>query len=191
MNQPKRIAILFSGRGSNMVALTRHILAHPETMQLATLICNRPNAEGIERAREMGFETNIIDNKGFETRAEFDEAVHQALVAANAEMICLAGFMRILTAEFVEKWPRQIINIHPSLLPKYKGLHTHQRALDANDPQHGCSVQFVTPELDAGPVIIQKKIDILVDDTPQSLEQRVLELEHPAYLEALDKLVSS
>ncbi len=174
-----------------MVALTQHILAHPQTMQLATLICNRPNAEGIERARELGFETIVIDNKSFETRADFDDAVHAALISAKAEMICLAGFMRILTTEFVEKWPQQIINIHPSLLPKHKGLHTHQRALEAKDKQHGCSVHFVTPELDAGPVIIQKKIDIMIGDTPASLEQRVLELEHPAYLEALDKLVGN
>lgn len=152
-------------------------------------LTNRPDANGLAYCASIGVTAHAIDHKQFETRADFDAALDEKLRAANIELICCAGFMRLLTADFVDSWRDRIINIHPSLLPKYKGLHTHQRAIEAGDKEAGCSVHYMRPEMDDGPVIVQKRVPIMADDTPESLAARVLEQEHIAYPQALDNVL--
>ena len=181
-----RIAILFSGRGSNMQTLAAHIARADVPAELALAISNRPAAGGLAYCAEQNIPHQVIDHTAFDDRAAFDAALDAALRAANIELICCAGFMRLLTADFVTGWHDRLINIHPSLLPKYKGLHTHQRAIEAGDKEAGCSVHYMRPEMDEGPVIVQKRVPVLDGDTPDSLAARVLEQEHIAYPEALD-----
>lgn len=185
-----KVAIIYSGRGSNMLALLDHIAARAQTFELATLICNVKDAAGITRAREKGVETTLIAHQDYDDRAAFETALDQHLRDHKVDLICLAGFMRLLTDGFVQQWAGQIINIHPSLLPLYKGLHTHERALADGARQHGCTVHFVVTEMDAGPIIVQRHTEVLNNDTPDSLAARVLELEHLAYGEALDRLAT-
>ncbi len=184
---PLRVSILFSGRGSNMLALLDHMIARPENYAVASLICNRPNAGGMQAAQERGLTTKLIDHSGYETKAAFEAAMHDHLTAAGTDLICLAGFMRILSAEFVAQWDHRIINIHPSLLPLYKGLDTHRRALEDGASKHGCSVHYVVPEMDAGPVILQTEVPVFADDSEDDLAARVLAVEHPTYCAALDR----
>jgi phosphoribosylglycinamide formyltransferase-1 len=185
--EPKtRIAILFSGRGSNLKVLAEHIARAEVNAELVLGLTNRPNAGGLDYCAAHNIAHQTIDHKAFETRADFDAALDDALRAAKVELICCAGFMRLLTPNFVESWRDRIINIHPSLLPKYKGLNTHARAIEAGDKQAGCSVHYMRPEMDEGPVIVQKAVPILDGDTPDTLQARVLEQEHIAYPEALD-----
>lgn len=184
-----RIAILFSGRGSNMQALAEHI-ARPDIDAAFVLgLTNRPNAKGLEYCASIGVDAHAIDHKAYESRAAFDAELDKALRAANIDLICCAGFMRLLTAEFVDGWRDRIINIHPSLLPKHKGLHTHARAIEAGDSEAGCSVHYMRPEMDEGPVIVQRRVPILDGDTPETLAARVLVEEHIAYPEALDSVL--
>ncbi len=187
---PLRVSILFSGRGSNMLALLDHMMPRGEDFAIASLICNRPNARGIEAAQERGLAVSLIDHSLYETKAAFEMAMHDQLVADKTELICLAGFMRILSADFVGQWDRRIINIHPSLLPLYKGLDTHRRALEDGASKHGCSVHYVVPEMDAGPVIAQSEVPVQADDTEDSLAARVLAVEHPTYCAALDRVAA-
>lgn len=186
---PVKIAILFSGRGSNMQSLAAHIARHDVPAELALTVTNRPDAGGIAFCRAENIPCQIIDHKTFETRESFDAALDNALRAAEIDLICCAGFMRLLTTDFVNGWPDRLLNIHPSLLPKHKGLHTHKHALEAGDTEHGCTVHFMRPEMDEGPIIVQKSVPIMPDDTPDTLAARVLAQEHIAYPEALDMVL--
>lgn len=176
----KRVAILISGGGSNMVSLV-HSMVEDHPGRPVLVLSNRPGAGGLDKANRMNIDTKVIDHKEFSSRSEFDNSLHDTLVAARVDIVCLAGFMRIFTPEFTEKWAGRMLNIHPSLLPKHKGLHTHQRALDAGDAEHGCSVHLVTGELDGGPVLGQARLPIAPDDTAETLAAKVLPLEHRLY----------
>jgi phosphoribosylglycinamide formyltransferase-1 len=158
--------------------------------EIVAVISNRPNAAGIESAAEAGISTAIVDHKTYDSREAFDTALAKEIDAYEPDYVILAGFMRILTADFVNHYQHRLLNIHPSLLPKYKGLNTHQRAIDAGDEEHGASVHFVTPELDDGPVILQAKVPILEGDTADTLAARVLEQEHLLYPAAIKKLIA-
>ncbi len=184
-------AILISGRGSNMLALAKAAQSPDYPCQIVMVASNVPEAEGLQRAADLGIPVQALDHTPFEDREAFDQILHHKLQESGAELICCAGFMRILTPWFVDQWKNKIINIHPSLLPKYKGLNTHQRALDAGDRFHGCSVHFVTADLDSGDVILQKKIKVTPRDTAETLAQKVLKIEHPLYVEALRKVAES
>ncbi|MCW5674371.1 MAG: phosphoribosylglycinamide formyltransferase [Xanthobacteraceae bacterium] len=181
----KRVAILISGRGSNMRALIEAAKAKDFPAEIVLVLSNVPDAGGLDFARQHGIETQVIEHKKFPSREIFDNAMDVALNRANAEIVCLAGFMRLLSPRFVEKWRGQMINIHPSLLPAYKGLHTHSRAIEAGEKLAGCTVHFVTPELDDGPTILQAKVPVLPGDTEETLSARVLEQEHKIYPQAL------
>lgn len=186
-----KTAILISGRGSNMVSIVEAARAHDYPAEITLVISNRPNALGLQKANALGVQSMAIDHKAFKTRAEFETALDAVLQEADIELICCAGFMRVLSADFVEGWPGRILNIHPSLLPKYKGLNTHKRALEAGDSYHGASVHFVTAELDGGEVIAQTKIAIRPDDTAQMLADRLLPLELDIYPKAVDRVAKS
>ncbi|MBX3548737.1 MAG: phosphoribosylglycinamide formyltransferase [Xanthobacteraceae bacterium] len=181
----KRVAILISGRGSNMRALIEAAKAKDFPAGIVLVLSNVPDAGGLDFARQHGIETEVIEHKKFPSREIFDNAMGVALNRANAEIVCLAGFMRLLSPRFVEKWRGRMINIHPSLLPAYKGLHTHSRAIEAGEKFAGCTVHFVTPELDDGPTILQAKVPVLPGDTEETLAARVLEQEHKIYPQAL------
>jgi len=177
----KRVAILISGGGSNMVSLVNSMQDdHPARAVL--VVSNDPNAGGLAKAQALGVPTACIDHKPFgKDRAAFEAALQDTLKTADPDIICLAGFMRILTPDFTEKWEGRMLNIHPSLLPKYKGLHTHARALEAGDPEHGCSVHEVTAALDDGPILGQARLSVRPDDTADTLAARLLPLEHSLY----------
>ena len=180
----RRVAILISGRGSNMRAL----IEHEHHYQVVLVASNKPHAAGLDWARERGLPTWAWDSKGVNKQA-FDEALSRALDDHRVGTIALAGFMRILSPWFVEEWSGRIVNIHPSLLPKYRGLDTHGRALAAGDKVHGCSVHVVTEELDAGEVLGRAEVPIEPDDIAESLEQRVLAAEHDLYPKVLSEFV--
>lgn len=184
-----RVAVLFSGRGSNMQVLAEHMATPQVEAEFVLGLSNRPDAGGLAYCAEIGVEAHAIDHTAFDSRAAFDAELDKALRAANVELICCAGFMRLLTAEFVDSWRDRIINIHPSLLPKYKGLNTHARAIEAGDTEAGCSVHYMRPEMDDGPVIVQRRVPILDTDTPETLAARVLVEEHIAYPQALDAVL--
>jgi phosphoribosylglycinamide formyltransferase 1 len=173
-------AVVISGKGGNMAAITRAAQSGEIPIDIVGVFADR-QAPGIEIARAAGLATQILPANEYKTREEFDAALAAALAASGAEFIALAGFMRILTPTFVERFTGRLLNIHPSLLPKHKGLHTHRRALEAGDTEHGASVHFVTPELDGGPVIAQARVPILADDTPDTLSARVHAVEHMLY----------
>ncbi|MCV2864156.1 phosphoribosylglycinamide formyltransferase [Albidovulum sediminicola] len=177
----KRVAILISGGGSNMVALVRSMTGdHPARAVLVA--SNDPEAGGLVKAREMGVETAAVDHRPFgRDRAGFEAALLEPVLAAKPDILCLAGFMRVLTPDFVQRFAGRMLNIHPSLLPKYPGLRTHQRALDAGDAEAGCTVHEVTSELDAGPMLGQARVPVLPGDTADSLAARVLAAEHKLY----------
>jgi phosphoribosylglycinamide formyltransferase-1 len=181
----KRVAILISGRGSNMRALIEAAKAKDYPAEVVLVISNVADAGGLAFAREHGIATEVIEHGKFPSREIFDNAMQVALKAANAEIVALAGFMRLLSPRFVESWRGRMINVHPSLLPAYKGLHTHRRAIAAGERFAGCTVHFVTPELDDGPSILQAKVPVLAGDTEDTLASRVLEQEHRIYPEAL------
>jgi len=177
----KRVAILISGGGSNMVSLAQSMRAdHPARPVLVA--SNDPQAGGVAKARAMHIPTLAIDHKPFgKDRAGFEAALQMALETAQPDIICLAGFMRILTPAFTGQWEGRMLNIHPSLLPRYKGLHTHSRALEAGDSEHGCTVHEVTAALDDGPILGQARMPVLAGDTPETLAARLLPLEHVLY----------
>jgi phosphoribosylglycinamide formyltransferase-1 len=185
MRDPKRVAILISGRGSNMRALVERA----DGYEVALVASNRPNAAGLEWARARRLQTWALESKGF-VKQEFDRRLSAALEEHRVGTVALAGFMRILSPWFVEQWRGRIVNIHPSLLPKYRGLDTHSRAIAAGDQAGGCSVHVVTEELDAGEVLGRAEVPIEPGDTPQSLEERVLAAEHLLYPRVLREFVS-
>lgn len=186
----KRIAVLVSGNGSNLQALIDACATDDLDAKIVRVISNNEQAYGLVRANNANIDTLVIDHKSFADRTAFDAALHAALEECDADIVCLAGFMRILTPEFVKKWEGKMINIHPSLLPSFKGLDTHQRAIDEGVKFAGCTVHFVSAEMDAGPIIIQAVVPIEQDDTAQSLAARVLEEEHKIYAQALRWLVN-
>jgi formyltetrahydrofolate-dependent phosphoribosylglycinamide formyltransferase len=176
-----RLGVLLSGRGSNMVALAEAARAPDFPATLAVVISNRPEAEGLATAAAMGFETLALPHRAYGDRESFDSALTAALRAHGVDLVVLAGFMRILTPGFIQAWEGRILNIHPSLLPKYQGLDTHARALAAGDSEAGCTVHVVTERLDDGPILAQARVPILPDDTSESLAARVLLAEHGLY----------
>lgn len=183
------VAVLISGRGSNMMALVEAARAADYPAEIVTVISNRPDAAGLEWARAQGIATAVVDHAAFANRAEFDAALHKALLAHGAELVACAGFMRIMTEDFVSQWEGRMINIHPSLLPSFKGLHPHARALEAGVRIAGCTVHYVISEVDAGPIIAQGAVSVLPQDTAQSLAARIVKVEHRIYPLAL-KLVA-
>lgn len=185
-----RLVILISGRGSNMRSIIEAAESGELDVEIAAVISNRPDAAGLEFAKLAGIDTAVIDHKSFDSRESFDQAMAAAIDQYQPTFVILAGFMRILTEGFVEHFAGRLINIHPSLLPKFKGLHTHQRAIEAGETEHGASVHFVTAELDDGPVILQARVPVLPDDDADTLAARVLEQEHLLYPAAIKKLVS-
>lgn len=184
----KKVAVLISGRGSNMSALIDASKQADYPAEISLVISNRPTAKGIEIAQSHGITAFAIDHTEFETRDAFEQKLHNELVSHNIEIIACAGFMRILTASFTQKWQGRMINIHPSLLPKYKGLNTHQRALDAGDTEHGCTVHYMSAELDSGPVVMQAKVPVLEGDTADDLAARILVKEHEIFPLSLAKV---
>lgn len=186
----KRVAILISGGGSNMVALAESMVGdHPARPVL--VLSNDPAAGGLEKAAALGIPTASVDHRPFGgDRAAFETALQAALERVRPDILCLAGFMRILTPEFIERWAGRMLNIHPSLLPKYRGLNTHARALAAGDRTHGCTVHEVTAELDGGPILGQAQVRVLPGDTPETLAARVLPMEHRLYPAVLRRFAS-
>jgi phosphoribosylglycinamide formyltransferase-1 len=182
----KRVAILISGRGSNMVALIEAAKDRTYPAEIALVISNEPAAEGLKRAAAEGVRTSIVDHRPFgKSREAFERALQDELQAHNIELICLAGFMRLLTPWFVRQWDGRLLNIHPALLPAFKGLDTHARAIAAGAKEHGATVHFVVPEMDSGPIITQAAVPVRSGDTEAMLAARVLEAEHRIYPQAL------
>jgi phosphoribosylglycinamide formyltransferase-1 len=184
---PLKVAVLISGRGSNLQALIDAFgpRVADSPVQIALVLSNRPDAPGLERAAKAGLKTATIDHKAFASRAEFDAAMDHAIRAAGAEFVVLAGFMRLLSPQFVTAWQDKMINIHPALLPAFPGLDTHRRALEAGVRFHGATVHFVRHETDTGPIIAQSVVAVRPDDTEETLGARVLESEHRLYPLAL------
>ena len=185
----KRVAILISGRGSNMAALIEAAKAPDYPAEIVLVLSNIADAGGIARAKESGIATEVVAHKPFgKDREAFDRAVQAVLERHKIDIVCLAGFMRVLTPWFVGQWAGRMINIHPSLLPAFRGLNTHERAIADGAAQHGATVHFVTAELDDGPIIAQESIAVLPGDTPESLAARVLAVEHRLYPLALKRV---
>jgi phosphoribosylglycinamide formyltransferase-1 len=182
----KRVAVLISGRGSNLAALIAAAKAQDYPAEIALVVSNRPDAAGVTRAREAGIATALVDHTPYgEDREAFERALDTQLSAHRIDIVCLAGFMRLLSPWFVARWNGRLLNIHPALLPQFKGLHTHRRALDAGVKCHGATVHFVVPEMDSGPIVMQETVPVIEGDTEKTLAARVLELEHRIYPQAL------
>jgi phosphoribosylglycinamide formyltransferase 1 len=181
----RRTAVLISGRGSNMAALIGAARAPDFPAEIALVLSNKNNAAGLVLARQAGIATAVVDHKIYAGRDEFEGSMQAMLDIHRIDLICLAGFMRILSAPFVARWQRRMLNIHPSLLPSFRGLDTHARAIEAGVKLHGCTVHFVEPELDAGPIIAQAAVELRDDDTPETLGARILIEEHALYPAAL------
>ncbi|MGP8231705.1 MAG: phosphoribosylglycinamide formyltransferase, partial [Methylovirgula sp.] len=178
----KRVAVLISGRGSNMTALIEAAKAPNYPAEIVLVVSNRPDAMGLAYARESGITTALIDHLPFgNDREGFERALNAELMAQRVDLVCLAGFMRLLTPWFVTRWSGRLLNIHPALLPQFKGLHTHRRALEAGVKRHGATVHFVVPETDSGPIIVQDSVPVIEGDSEETLAGRVLEVEHRIY----------
>jgi phosphoribosylglycinamide formyltransferase-1 len=185
MVTPINLAIIISGRGSNLQSIIDACQDENFPARIKLVISNEPGVYGIERAQAAGIPTEIVHHKLYPSRREFEEALSESLKKYTIDLICLAGFMRVLTPDFVSKWEGKMLNIHPSLLPAYPGLHTHERVLAAGEKESGCTVHFVTPGLDEGPTLLQKRVQVMGNDTPDTLAARILEQEHIAYPEAI------
>jgi len=183
-----RLAILLSGRGSNFAAIHQAIVDRRLEAQIVCVISNQPDAAGLARARELGLSAHLIDHRSFSTRAAHEEEVLRILAESEPDFICLAGYMRLLTPAFIAAWPHRILNIHPSLLPSFPGVDAQAQAVAYGVKISGCTVHFVDENLDAGPIIVQRSVPVLDDDTAETLAARILEQEHIAYAEALKKL---
>ncbi len=182
----QRVAILISGRGSNMASLIEAAKTDGYPAEIVLVVSNRPDAPGLAHARSHGIATAVVDHTRYgKDREAFERALQDVLVAHTIDLVCLAGFMRLLTPWFVGQWPERMLNIHPALLPAFKGLHTHERALAAGAKTHGATVHFVSAEMDSGPIILQAEVPVLEGDTPDTLAARVLEAEHRIYPQAL------
>ena len=182
--------MLISGRGSNLAALIAAARDETFPAEISLVVSNRPEAGGLQHAAENGIAAAAADHRAFADKASFEAGLHAILNSAGIELVCLAGFMRLLSADFVERWRDRLLNMHPSLLPLFPGLHTHERALAAGVKIHGATVHFVRAETDAGPIIAQAAVPVLGNDTPETLADRVLKVEHRLYPLAL-KLVAS
>ncbi|MDQ2078492.1 phosphoribosylglycinamide formyltransferase [Marinimicrobium sp. ABcell2] len=180
-SQRTRVVVLISGTGSNLQALINAQQAGELPIELVAVISNRPEAKGLKRAERAGIPTCVVDHTQFDGRESFDQALQRKIDAYQPDLIVLAGFMRILTEAFTRHYEGRMLNIHPSLLPKYQGLNTHERALQAGDEEHGVTIHFVTAELDGGPIALQARVPVLPDDDATSLAQRVLVQEHRIY----------
>ncbi len=190
MSERKRVGVLISGRGSNMMALAAAARDADYPADIACVVSNRPEAEGLKHAAAMGITTKAIDHQAYGSREAFEAALNQYLQSQRLDFLALAGFMRVLSPGFIESWRDRMINIHPSLLPAYRGLNTHARALADGVAVHGCTVHMVRAELDSGPIIGQAKVPVLAGDTAATLAARVLIEEHRLYPEALALLAS-
>ena len=186
MSKKIKVAVLISGNGTNLQALIEACIAPSYPAEIVLVISNKANAKGILRAREAGIKTRIVDHTNYSSREEFDTELSMILSNSKCELVCLAGFMRILSESFVNTWPNSILNIHPSLLPSFPGTKTHERALEAGVKVSGCTLHFVTAELDAGPIIGQAAVPVLENDTPKTLANRVLIEEHKLYALGLE-----
>lgn len=191
MSQSLRLVILISGNGSNLQAIINNIADKKLPAQIVAVISNKADAFGLQRAEKAGIEHNILAYADFSDRQNYDQALKKLIDQYQPDLVVLAGFMRILSDEFVEHYSKRMINIHPSLLPEYKGLNTHQRVLEAGEKKHGCTVHFVTPELDDGPIIIQATVEVKSDDTAETLANRVHEQEHIIYPEAIRTFIKN
>ncbi len=187
IKKPK-LVILISGRGSNMAAIIDAIATHQLNASIEAVISNKTDAKGLQTAQQAGIATVTIEHQGFDSREAFDSALIKEIDKYQPDLVVLAGFMRILSEHFVNYYAKRLINIHPSLLPKFKGLNTHQRVLDAGESKHGATVHMVTAELDDGPIVLQAEVDVLPDDDADSLAARVLEQEHQLYPNAIKLL---
>jgi phosphoribosylglycinamide formyltransferase-1 len=185
MTVRRKVAVLISGRGSNMQALVRACAAPDYPAQIVLVLSNRADAAGLDFAREAGIATSVISHRDFPDRASFDAAMDAEIHRHGAELVCLAGFMRLLDSRIIDAWRDRMINIHPSLLPSFRGLDTHERVLEAGVKLAGCSVHFVRSDVDSGPIIAQAAVPVLPDDTPAVLAARILEQEHLIYPMAL------
>jgi phosphoribosylglycinamide formyltransferase-1 len=185
-----RLAILLSGRGSNFQAIHEAIASGELPAEIVCVISNRPDAAGIARARELGYAAQILDHKTFASRAAHEEEVLRVLDEARPDFLCLAGYMRLLGASFIERWRNRIVNIHPSLLPSFPGVDAQAQALEYGVKVSGCTVHFVDEHLDAGPILVQRAVEVRDGDTAETLAARILEHEHQAYVEALKKLAT-
>lgn len=181
----KRVAILISGRGSNMQALVAAARAPDYPAEIALVVSNRPEAPGLAWAKEQGLPALALNHKLYESRGHFEGQLQSVLEVSRIDLVALAGFMRLMTADFVARWQGRMLNIHPSLLPAFKGLGTHEQALAAGVRISGCTVHFVSPEMDAGPIVAQAAVPVLCSDTPETLSARVLAAEHQLYPAAL------
>ena len=190
MSATFKLVVLISGQGTNLKAILEQIQAGHLQAEVAAVISNRPQAPGLTLAQQAGIHTAVLDHTQFDDRLSFDQALMDLIDQHQPDLIVLAGFMRILSESFVHHFLGKLINIHPSLLPKYQGLHTHQRALADKQTEHGASVHFVIPELDSGPVILQAAVPIYADDDVGRLQQRVQVAEHQLYPEAIRRLVA-
>ncbi len=186
----KRVGVLISGRGTNMMALVDAARDPSYPAEIVSVISNKGDAGGLEYARSQGISAHCISHKDFASREEFDSALNDYLQRQNLDLICCAGFMRIMTPVLTRPWRGRMLNIHPSLLPDYRGLHTHERAIADGRKLAGCTVHFVTEELDGGPIVVQAAVPILKGDTAESLAARVLEKEHSLYVKALALVAS-
>lgn len=182
----KSIAVLLSGRGSNFQSLLNASRADLLGGSISLVVANRPGAGGLEIAQNAGIETALLDHKGYATREDFDRDLAAAVETVSPDLVVLAGFMRILTSEFVSRFENRLMNIHPSLLPRYPGLNTHQRALDNGDTHAGATVHYVNGELDGGPPVLQARVAVCEDDDAETLSARVLEIEHQIYPAAVN-----
>ena len=178
-------AVLISGRGSNLKALLEAARKQNYPARISLVISNEPNATGIMYAREAQVAVQILDHRPFSGREDFEEALHKILLEAEIELVCCAGFMRLFTSTFVNRWRNRLLNIHPSLLPAFRGLDVHKRVLESGVRITGCSVHFIRPAMDEGPIIAQAAIPVMPEDTPQSLSERLLKVEHQIYPHAL------
>ncbi len=185
MSERKRVAVLISGRGTNMAALIRAAAKPDYPAEIVLVLSSRAEAAGLGKAAEAGIATAVVDAKAIGDGGAFEAEIERHLAEARADIVCLAGFMRLLSAEFVDRWKDRAINIHPSILPAFQGLSTHARAIEAGVKLHGCTVHFVRAAMDAGPIIAQAAVPVLADDTPETLAARVLGAEHRLYPEAL------
>lgn len=190
MASPLKLVVLISGNGSNLGAIIKEIQQGSLDAEIVEVLSNRSDVYGLTRAHEANIPASVIDHHDYASREDFDQALIRKIDQHKPDLIVLAGFMRILSDAFVEHYMGKLINIHPSLLPKYQGLHTHQRVLDAGDLEHGATVHYVIPELDSGPVILQARIPVLEGDDANSLKQRIHRLEHQLYPEAIRRIAA-
>lgn len=185
-----RLGVLISGRGSNLQALIRATEEKDFPAEIVAVISNRPDAGGLQRAKDSDIPAIVVDHKRHPEKKSFEEEIDAHLRSHKVDLVCLAGFMRILSPWLIERWRWRIINIHPSLLPDFKGLHPQKQAIDAGVKKSGCTVHFVTPEMDSGPVILQGEVPVLADDTEDTLTARILETEHNVYPQAVHRMAT-